>query len=47
MKANQSEATHYNEIHQEYWLRESGTWYLLNDGHWQKAKPNFNGMVEL
>ena len=47
MKANQDDATHYQKIHQEFWLLEDGIYYLFNEGHWQRGRPDFNGMVEL
>ena len=47
MKANKNDATHYQEKFDEYWLNESGAWYLLCNGYWQRAKPDFDGMVEL
>lgn len=47
MKANQEDATHYQKIHQEFWLLEDGIYYLFNEGHWQRGRPDFNGMVEL
>lgn len=47
MKANQDDATHWQSKHDEYWLLEFGVWNLFNDGYWQRARPDFNGMVEL
>lgn len=47
MKANRNDATHYQKIHQEFWLLEDGVWHLFNEGHWQRGRPDFNGMVEL
>lgn len=45
-KANQNDATHWQSRHEEHWLRTQGAWYLLCNGNWQRAKPDFNGMVE-
>lgn len=47
MKANQHDATHWQEIHDEYWLLEDGIYYLFNEGYWQRARPDFNGLIEL
>ena len=47
MKADKNEATHYQEKFDEYWLLEDGVYYLLNDGHWQRARPILDGMIEL
>lgn len=47
MKANQNEATHWQSRHKEHWLLEGGMWFLFNEGHWQRAKPDLHGMVEL
>lgn len=40
-------ATHWQQKHDEYWLLSDGVYYLFNEGHWQRAKPDFDGMVEL
>ena len=42
-----TDATHYNKIHDEYWLLADGIYYLDVNGRWQRAKPKFDGMVEL
>ena len=48
MKADKNDATHYQEKFDEYWLLEDGVYYLLlNDGHWQRARPVLDGMIEL
>jgi FlaA1/EpsC-like NDP-sugar epimerase len=39
--------THHQQRHDEYWLLEDGVYYLFNEGHWQRAMPDFDGMVEL
>ncbi len=44
---NSEDATHYQSRHDEYWLLEDGSWYLFNEGRWQHARPDFNGMVKL
>ena len=41
------DATHWQQKHDEYWLLFGGVYYLFNEGHWQRAKPDFDGMVEL
>ncbi len=41
------DATHWQQKHDEYWLLLEGVYYLFNEGHWQRAKPDFDGMVEL
>lgn len=46
MKANKNDATHWQSKHKEHWLCEFGCWYLLCNGYWQRAKPDFNGMVK-
>ena len=47
MKSNRNDATHWQSKHDEYWLLEDGVYYLFNEGHWQRGRPDFNGMVEL
>ena len=47
MEANQDDATHWQQKHDEYWLLDFGTWLLFCNGHWQRGRPDFNGMVEL
>ena len=47
MKANRNDATHWRSKHDEYQLLEDGIYYLFNEGHWQRGRPDFNGMVEL
>lgn len=47
MKANLDDATHWQQKHDEYWMLLDGVYYLFNEGHWQRAKPDFDGMVEL
>ena len=47
MKANLDDATHWQQKHDEYWMLDFGTWLLFNEGHWQRAKPDLDGMVEL
>ena len=47
MKANQADATHWQSKHDEYWLLDFGTWLLFCNGHWQRGRSDFNGMVEL
>lgn len=44
MKAKKNDATHWQSKHKEHWLCEYGCWYLLCNGYWQRAKPDFNGM---
>ena len=46
-KANLNDATHWQQKHDEYWLLLDGVYYLFNEGHWQRAKPDLDGMVEL
>lgn len=46
MKARKEDATHWQSKHKEHWLRENGCWYLFCNGYWQRAKPDFNGMVK-
>ena len=40
MKANLDDATHWQQKHDEYWLLSDGVYYLFNEGHWQRAKPD-------
>ena len=47
MKANLDDATHWQQKHDEYWLLSDGVYYLFNESHWQRAKPDSDGMVEL
>ena len=47
MKANRNDATHWQQKHDEYWLLDFGTWFLFNEGYWQRANPDLDGMVEL
>lgn len=47
MKADPNDATHWQQCHNEYWLLEDGVWFLYNEGRWQRARPDFNGLVEL
>lgn len=47
MKADLNDATHWQQKHDEYWLLADGVYYLFNEGYWQKANPDFNGMVLL
>ena len=46
-KANLDDATHWQQKHNEYWLLSDGVYYLFNEGYWQRAKPDLDGMVEL
>lgn len=47
LKALKQDATHYQQKHDEMWLLSSGCWYLFNEGHWQRAKPDLDGMITL
>lgn len=47
MKINKEDATHYQAKHDEYWLLENGVYYLYNEGYWQRARPDLNGMIAL
>lgn len=41
------DATHYNKIHDEYWMLYDGVYHLYVNGYWHVARPKFDGMVEL
>lgn len=47
MKALKQDATHYQQKHDEYWILQDGVYYLFNEGHWQRAKPDLDGMILL
>lgn len=47
MKALKQDATHYQQRHDEYLRLEDGVYYLFNEGHWQRDKPDLDGLVEL
>ena len=47
MKANLNDATHWQQKHDEYRMLFGGVYYLFNEGHWQRAKLDLDGMVLL